>query len=255
MTGGGADRARAAADASRRRRLGLEEMPQVLGHVAAGAVPLRRPLGQRLLADPLELAGDRVVDLAERARLGRGDLIHHLGARVAAERLPAGQELVKHDAQAEDVRAAVDAVPLAAGLLGAHVGGRAGEPGALAVVLVLERQPEVGHPGLVRGVDQDIGGLDVAVDQAPRMSVVQRLGDDRRQLGRLAERRPALPQPLGQVAALDELRDHVAEAVVGPAHVVDRHDVRVVELGQGAGLGQVEPRRRRARRPARGSAP
>ena len=38
---------------------------------------------------------------------------------------------------------------------------------------------------------------------------------------------------------VDELRDDVAEAVVGPAHVVDRDDVRVVELGEDAGLGQV----------------
>ncbi len=45
------------------------------------------PLGQRLEADPLELAGDGVVDLAERARLGGRDLVHHLGPRVAAERL------------------------------------------------------------------------------------------------------------------------------------------------------------------------
>ena len=77
------------------------------------------------------------------------------------------------------------------------------------------------------------------MDQAPRVGVVQRLGDRRHQLRRLPEGRPALPQPLRQVAALDVLGDDVAEAVVGPAHVVDRDDVRVVELGEGAGLGQV----------------
>ena len=85
------------------------------------------------------------------------------------------------------------------------------------------------------------------------MSMVQRTGDHRHQLDRLPERRPALPQPLGQVASLDVLRDHVAEAVVGPAHVVDRDDVRVVELGQGAGLGQVSLDVTGARRPAPGS--
>ena len=51
--------------------------------------------------------------------------------RVAPERPAAGQQLVEDDAQAEDVRAAVDPVPLAPGLLGAHVGGRAGEPAPL----------------------------------------------------------------------------------------------------------------------------
>ena len=104
------------------------------------------------------------------------------------------KQLVEDDAQAEDVGPAIDPVPLAAGLLGAHVGGRAGEPGPLAEVLVLERQPEVGHAGLARGVDQDVGGLDVPVDQAPGVGVVQGLGDGRHQLGRLAERQPALPR-------------------------------------------------------------
>ena len=70
------------------------------------------------------------------------------------------------------------------------------------------------------------------MDQAPRVGVVQRLGDRRHQLRRLPEGQPALPQPLRQVAALDVLRDDVAEAVVGPADVVDRDDVGVVELGE-----------------------
>ncbi len=46
-------------------------------------------------------------------------------------------------------------------------------------------------------------------------------------------------QPLCQVGPLDVLGDDVAEAVVGPAHVVDGDDARVVEPGEGAGLGQV----------------
>ena len=74
-----------------------------------------------------------------------GDLLQDLGVRVAPERPAAGEQLVEDDAQAEDVRAAIDPVPLAPGLLGAHVGGRPGEPGSLAEVLVLQRQPEVGH--------------------------------------------------------------------------------------------------------------
>ena len=64
------------------------------------------------------------------------------------------------------------------------------------------------------------------------MGVVQRAGDDRHQFHRLADRRPALLQPFGQIASLDELRDDIAEAVVGSAHVVDRHDVGVFELGE-----------------------
>ena len=238
-----------------RGAVGLEEVPQVLGQVAGRAVPLRRPLGQHLLADPLQLAGDRVVDLPGRTRLDGGDLIHDLGMRVAPERPAAGEQLVEDDAQAEDVRAAIDPVPLAPGLLGAHVGRRPGQPGPLAVVLVPQRQPEVGDARLARRVEQDVGRLDVAVDQAPRVGVVQRLGDRRHQLGRLPKGQPALPHPLRQVAALDVLGDDVAEAVVGPADVVDRDDVRSGRAGRGRGPRPGRPRRPRGRRPARGWAP
>ena len=58
---------------------------------------------------------------------------------------PPGQQLVEDHAQAEDVRTPIDPVPFAPGLLGAHVGRRPGDPCTLAEVLVLERQPEVGH--------------------------------------------------------------------------------------------------------------
>src|SRR5262249_16348241 len=49
----------------------------------------------------------------------------------------------------------------------------------------------------------------------------------------------ALPDPGGQVAALDELRDDEAEPVLGAAGVVDGDDVRVVQAGENTGLGQV----------------
>ncbi len=80
-------------------------------------------------------------------------------------------------------------------------------------------------------IEQDVGGFEVAVDEVADMAVVKCLGDRRGQLDRFAQRRPALAQPLRQVTSLDELRYDVAQTVVGPAHVVDRHDVGMVELG------------------------
>ena len=163
-------------------------MPQVVGQVACRGVPFRRSLGQHLDADPLELAGDRIIDLAERPLVGPDDLLEDLGMRVALERLATGQELIEHDAQAEDVRTAVDPVPLAPGLLGAHVGRGADELALLAAIVVPQRQPEVSHPRLALEIDEDVGRLDVAVDQAPGVGMVQCLGDHRDQLGRFAER-------------------------------------------------------------------
>ena len=68
------------AGASRRDRAscGLEEQAKVFRHVLGGAVPLRRPLRECLLADPFQFLGDRVVDLPRWASLSRGDLLDDL---------------------------------------------------------------------------------------------------------------------------------------------------------------------------------
>ena len=151
----------------------LEERAQVFRHVLGGVVPLRRPLRERLQADPFQLLGDRVVDLAGRTRLGGLDRLHDIQERISAEWSLSGQQLVEHDAQAEDIGTPIDPVAFAPGLLGTHVGRRAGQPAALAEVLILEGEPEVGHAGFARGVDQDVGGLDVPVDQSSGVGVMQ----------------------------------------------------------------------------------
>ncbi len=87
-----ADRSRCGGRGGDARGLGREEVPQVLGHVAGGRVPLGRPLRHRLQADSLELPWDRVIDLTERARIDGGDLIQHLRRRIAPKWPAAGQE-------------------------------------------------------------------------------------------------------------------------------------------------------------------
>ena len=81
---------------------------------------------------------------------------------------------------------------LAPGLFGTHVGRRAGQPGALAVVFILEGEAEVGQERLARGIEQDVGGFDVAVDQAVGVGVMQGLGDGGDQQRRVAERGTSL---------------------------------------------------------------
>ena len=46
----------------------------------------------------------------------------------------------------------------------------------------------------------------------------------------------SLSDPDRQVAAFDELRDDEAEAVVRATHIVDRHDVGMVQPGEDAGF-------------------
>ena len=71
------------------------------------------------------------------------------------------------------------------------------------------------------------------------VGVVQRLGRRRNQFRRFRHGRPVRLDSLRQGAAFDELGDDEAGEVLGAAHVVDGHDVGMVEIGDGAGFGQV----------------
>ena len=102
-----------------------------------------------------------------------------------------------------------------------------------------QRQAEIDHERLAAGVDQDVAGLDVPVNESLAVSVVQRLGNRGHQFRGFAKRGPVVLDLLRQRAAFDELRDDEAGTVLGAADVVDGNDVRVVEAGDGAGFGQV----------------
>ena len=74
-----------------RASCGLEEQAKVFRHVLGGAVPLRRPLRECLLADPFQFLGDRVIDLPRRASLSLGHLLDDLGQRIPPEWSSTGQ--------------------------------------------------------------------------------------------------------------------------------------------------------------------
>ena len=151
-----------------------------------------------------------VDDLADAGREGRVHvvgrderllqvLVHHRRRRFAIERRAAGDQVIHRRAQRIDVGAEID-VDVAADLLGRDVVGRAvGFAGfALGGVLVVRRarQTEVGQlRDALRG-EEDVLGLDVAVDQAALVGVGERVGDldrdvQRFGLGEVRPRRPA----------------------------------------------------------------
>ena len=85
-------------------------------------------------------------------------------------------------------------------------------------------------------VNQDVGGLDVSVDDFVPMSVVERLGQVRRDLHRFIHRKLLLA-----VDALPErfpfdVGHHVEEEAVRLARIEQRQDVRVSEVRGGLDL-------------------
>ena len=75
---------------------------------------------------------------------------------------------------------------------------------------------------------EQVLGLEVAVDDPLLVGRGQAVGDLGPVLDGLLQREPAGAQPLAQRLALEQLRDHVGDAAF-EADVEDREDVRVVE--------------------------
>ena len=157
-------------------------------------------------------------------------------------------------AEGPDVGSLVDG--LAAGLLGRHVGrGAEDDPGSRAGVgesgglRQLAGRPaartaatpglgeaEVEHLDLAVGRQLDVGGLQVAVDDAVLVRLLERLGDLLRDRDRFVHGDRAAREAFREVLAGDELhRQEVEGGAVGQRRAlesVDVGDVRVVEGGE-----------------------
>src|SRR5439155_4188030 len=91
------------------------------------------------------------------------------------------------------------------------------------------RDPEIGY-NRVRARQQDVLGLDVAVDDPLGMGERERVGDVARDVQRVFERQPPLPyQAMPQRFSLD-VRHHVVEQPVYLPGGKDRHDVGMAEV-------------------------
>ena len=157
--------------------------------------------------------------------------------RIAVIGQGAGEHLIEHDAERIEVAAGVRLEPL--GLLGGDiVHGADGRIGPAAAVFVLEGgDAEVCHLGDAVAVDHDVLGLDIAVDDAVLVRVLEGLRDLGGEKQRLRRGEPALAVDiLLERDALDELHDDILHRE-RMAHIVHRDDVRVAEHGDGLRLG------------------
>src|SRR5262249_6197292 len=171
----------------------------------------------------------------------------HAARPVVADGRRAGQELVKQDAQGIDVAARVDAPGTDVRLFGAHVLRRAHDRtdqrfGGLVGQRLLDRLGDAEVDDLRERLalvprDQDVGRLDVAVDDALLVGVLDRLADRHEQFQALADRQTVVVAEAGDRYALDQLHHEVRPAVGRGTRVEYPGDVEVVHQGQGLALG------------------
>jgi hypothetical protein len=139
----------------------------------------------------------RTMRQARAERFLLDDPAHDLVARAAHVLRPLpGQQAVEHHPQAVDVRARVHLLQAAGGLLGGHECRRTGHVALLADAggRVLPQQalgqPEVQHVLTPLLRHQDVGGLQVAVDDPALVGVLDGLADPQHQFQHLPGRRP-----------------------------------------------------------------
>ena len=101
-----------------------------------------------------------------------------------------------------------------------------------------QRDPALRRLARPRG-QQDVRRLEVAVEDAPLMGIMDRAGDGRHQGRGGARVRGVSPDVRRQAPAVDELHAEVMVPFV-LADLVDGHDVRVIEVRRGLRL-QAEP--------------
>ena len=209
---------------------------------------LRNGLGEDGIERPTHLADVLVAVLGLLAQGGGDDAIkagveagHLLGGHLEdALRQSAREHLVQHHAHGINVRAMIHRAAQDQRLRGhevrgAHDHAALGEPDGAG--LQGFGQAKVGDFHLAFGADHDVGGFDVAVDDAFAVRVVQGIADMGGDGEGLVRRESALTgDQRGDVGALDKLHDQVAHAIRHLAKVMHRDDAGEVQLGHGAGF-------------------
>jgi hypothetical protein len=106
--------------------------------------------------------------------------------------------------------------------------------------------PEIGHDHPPGGIEEDVVRLDIPVHDAVPVRMGQGLRDLPRHARGVRDREALLGlEQLADRGAVHAAHDDVEHLVLVAAHLVDRHDVRVLEPGDGARLAHEALRERR----------
>ncbi len=201
---------------------------------------VREPLARLLPHGPRDHRGQRRghagTHLGQRRRLHGAQLLQEVHGVLPDDGGPVREELVEHAPEREHVRAVIG---LAARLLRGHVAQAAHQQARPRQAARRRRHvgdAEVHDLGDALLEHDDVAGLDVAVDHAVLVRVVQAAADLDHEADLVLEiHGAALGDHVPQLLPLQELH-HDEEAPVVLPHVVDRDDVRVVQLGAGLRL-------------------
>ena len=180
--------------------------------------------------DLVERLGKVGIELPDGGGDHVDDLVGEVRDGVARERPLPRHQPVEDPAQGEDVAAAIHLA--AEELLRRHERGGAHEAalGVRVGATAHFRDSEVRDLGPAVLADQDVRGLHVAMDDALRVGVVERLRGRDHDLQTALEGQPLAGDVLLEGLSFDELHDHGGPAQMVLDEVVDGHDGGMGEL-------------------------
>src|SRR5690606_17522403 len=150
-------------------RLERAHTPEILGESERGLVASIAVLLERGRDHDVEVARDVPVDLRGILGIAGEDLLVDAISRRGIERSNQRQRLVESDAEGVDIRSSIERDPVRRDLFGRHVRRRAEEISrdgeSVALLVLLANEAEVEDDGLAVRRDEDVGGLDVPMDQ------------------------------------------------------------------------------------------
>ena len=214
---------------------GLDRIPppvggQVVSHFVGSLVAFGGIFFQSLEGDGLQVERGSRIQVKRGNRFFLANMFQSLQQCPPLERRPAGEELIQHGPQRINVGQASEFLRLAFGLLWGHVARRShdGAGAGMPVVSIhFLSQAEVSHLGQVFLGEQNIGRLQVAVDDIQRMRMAhcpaQLLHQPCCELGILRLSFEAVVER----STLDKFQGHVGQPLVFP-HIENTHDVGVL---------------------------
>ena len=210
---------------------------QVVGERLGRAVAAPRLLVQALETDRLQVCVDPGYEHTGTLRVPVCQGGQGLEQAAGAERRVPREQLVEDRAEAVDVDPDGElADPLYQ--LRSHVHGRPRdgiESRRCAPGSMLACQAEVAEVGPALVVEEDVRGLDIAVQNSPLVGEVQRTGNPGSHPGGVPRCEPPGREPVGEAPALHQPHGEVVVPALVPG-LVEWDDVGVVKLGDAARL-------------------
>ena len=219
-------------------RLAVEEPLQFVGQFAGRTAAPRRGLLQAFKRERFQVPRDVRVQRAGWHWLTLQDLLQGLRQTGGLERWAPGKGIVQHGSQGIDIGGWPHQIEPGCRLFGRHeIGGpqHFARGRKVAVELHAFRETEVGHPGVAGTVEQDVAGLQIPMDHAVVVGVLNRLGDVPHQRRRVARRHWSAGQVRRQALAFDVAHREEVPALER-THLVDRHNAGMIQPGHRLGF-------------------